>query len=720
MLSQPSVGVSAGPFDPDTERLVEFELQTYRDEFALSISHYMARAGSAASIMLLGLWLLAPADIQILIYAVLMLLLALGAGFYPIFQRRGRTTAGLIFMYGSFLTTLTLSPLLIPSLMPANGIADVIAMMAALVLLGEPGSRWLVGALAFAYLLDVFIVSILEWSLFPPLEHRAEIWLTSSITLIVMLTAIMSIRLIVLGLGQQYRRAQRLNLELERQIRAGNGTQETLNYERNLLRTLIDTVPAYVYIKDTNSRFVDANLETALEMGAKNPDELIGKTDFDFFSAELAEKYFADEQTIVKTGQPILNMEERTFDHRTQQSTWLLTTKVPILNEQGEVTGLVGVGFDITDRRQAQEQMARERDLLRTLIDHIPDYIFIKDADGRFVNSNAAHNAVAQVKDADDLLGKNVFDVFPQPLAAQFVADDQHVLQTGQALVNVERISLDAKRQECTVLTTKVPLLDAEGKVTGLVGISRDITEHKRAEQQAVALAAERQRVALLREFIRDVSHDFRTPLSIIGTSAYLVRKTTDAAKLQQYSERIGEQISRLGLLMDNFVELANMEQEGAAVQFHPTDLNALVTTILEQSQPATVAKHQHVSYQAETDAELVLGDSLALTKAITNVVANAIHYTPEAGTITLRLYRQRESAVLEVADSGMGIAAEDLPHIFESFYRADSARSMESGGAGLGLTIAKTIVELMQGHIEVQSEVGRGSTFRIYLPLHG
>ena len=250
----------------------------------------------------------------------------------------------------------------------------------------------------------------------------------------------------------------------------------------------------------------------------------------------------------------------------------------------------------------------------------------------------------------------------------------------------------------------------------GVAELLSTAIERKRAEQQAVTLEAERQRVALLREFIRDVSHDFRTPLSIIGTSAYLVRKTTDATKLQQYSERIEEQISRLGTLMDNFVELVNMEQEGTAVQFQPTDLNALVMTILERSQPATVSKHQHVSYQAETDATLVLGDPLALTKAITNVVANAIHYTPEAGTITIHLYRQRESAVLEVADSGMGIAAEDLPHIFDSIYRADSARSMELGGAGVGLTIAKTIVELMQGHIEVQSELGHGSVFRLYL----
>ena len=107
------------------------------------------------------------------------------------------------------------------------------------------------------------------------------------------------------GQEQQFRRAQRLNLELERQIQAGNDTQTTLNYERNLLRTLIDTVPANVYIKDAQSRFVDANLETVRHARcAKTPDDLIGKTDFDFFTADFAEQYFADEQAIIQTGQP--------------------------------------------------------------------------------------------------------------------------------------------------------------------------------------------------------------------------------------------------------------------------------------------------------------------------------------------------------------------------------------------------------------------------------
>ena len=364
--------------------------------------------------------------------------------------------------------------------------------------------------------------------------------------------------------------------------------------------------------------------------GEKSPNDLIGKTDFDFFSADLAGKYLADEQAILQSGQPLRNIEEWNFDQRTQQKSWFLTTKVPILDEHGQVTGLVGVGFDITERKLTQEQIAQERDLLRTLIDHLPDYIFIKDAAGRFVNSNAAHNRVAQVKDAAALLGKSAFEVFPRHLAAQFEKDDQRVVQSGQALINVERTSVDAEGRERTVLTTKVPLRDAAGTVTGLVGISRDITERKQAEKQAFVLAAEQQRVKLLRDFITDVSHDFRTPLTLIGTSAYLIGKTTDPEKLERHSQRIEEQMNRLRLLLDNFVQLADLEQQASLLQFQSMDLNEVIQTIVKQIQGEVAEKHQHLDYHCETPAALVMGDRAAFIQAITPVVSNALHYTPD------------------------------------------------------------------------------------------
>ena len=447
-------------FDEDLEKVIEQEVEARRVEVAFGISRYIGPVCLVIAIALVGVWLSAQTYVQILIYALLIGMIALGAGMYPFFQRRDQTRLGILVINILSIFSLLLTPLLIHSLMPVIAVSDVIVVIILYLLLGDRDSRWLVAAVALVFGIDVILVSISGWSLFPPLPSSTELWITGIVSLIGFLIAILIIRLIVLGLERQYRRTRMLNFELQRQIQAVNETKETLNRERNLLRLLIDAVPANVYIKDKDSRFVDANVETALQMGATTPNDLIGKTDFDFFSPEFAGKYFADEQALFRSGLPLRNAEEASFDQRTQRESRFLTTKVPIVDEQGAVTGLVGVGLDITDQTRAREQIAQERDLLRTLIDHLPDYIFVKDVEGRFVNSNAAHNRIAHVRDASELLGKTVFEVFPQSLATQFDQDDQQTLQTGQALVNVERKSIGAQGEERIVLTTEIPLRD--------------------------------------------------------------------------------------------------------------------------------------------------------------------------------------------------------------------------------------------------------------------
>jgi PAS domain S-box-containing protein len=133
---------------------------------------------------------------------------------------------------------------------------------------------------------------------------------------------------------------------------------EQLIEEGQVLRNLIDYLPDGIYIKDTESRFIVANTTVAQLMGVATPDELLGKTDFDYFPHDLAARYFEDEQRVIRTGLPLINQEERTFDFRTGEDGWLLTSKVPWRNDQGQVAGIVGIGRDITALKQAQEALA--------------------------------------------------------------------------------------------------------------------------------------------------------------------------------------------------------------------------------------------------------------------------------------------------------------------------------------------------------------------------
>lgn len=141
-------------------------------------------------------------------------------------------------------------------------------------------------------------------------------------------------------------------------------TAKALAEERRLLRALIDNMPDLIYVKDMESRFVIGNLAVARLMGAETPDELIGKTDFDFYPQELAAKYYADEQEIIRSGQPLINREEPLADQVSGRKGWLSTTKAPLRDDQGKIIGLVGIGRDITDRKRAEEEIRRQSDLL--------------------------------------------------------------------------------------------------------------------------------------------------------------------------------------------------------------------------------------------------------------------------------------------------------------------------------------------------------------------
>jgi PAS domain S-box-containing protein len=419
----------------------------------------------------------------------------------------------------------------------------------------------------------------------------------------------------------------------------------------------------------------------------------------------------------LRTGQPQSNVVLG-FDHPTGERRWLSVSSRPLFrNGSSKPYAVVATLSDITERKAAVEQIERERDLLRTLIDSIPDYIFIKDAETRFINSNAAHNRTTHVERTEDLIGQTAFDVFPAHLAAQFHADDMTVIQTGQPLVNVERTSIDTEGRTRQMLTTKVPLRDKDGKVIGLVGISRDITECELVERQKLELSNERERVQLLHRFIGDLSHDFRTPLSIIGTSTHLAGKATSPDMRLKHLQRIEEQTLHIRHLLDDLLEMAALERED--VMFHFEEVNLIHAVQDEMQSVSTLVAERRQTMILCTDLReaCVIADERHIRRAIANLLENAVHYTPEGGRITITVEGRGKEHAVHITDNGIGIAEADQPHVFEHFYRADQARSVDTGGSGLGLPITRKIVEGHKGRIHMQSEHGKGSTFTIVLP---
>lgn len=250
-----------------------------------------------------------------------------------------------------------------------------------------------------------------------------------------------------------------------------------------ILRVLMDTIPDRIYFKDLQSRIVRNNIAHARSLGVNSPEECIGRTDFDFFSREHAEKALADEQEILRTGQPIIATIERLTMLDGSQG-WASTTKMPWHDAGGKLIGTFGVTRDITATKEAEERLTEERNLLRTIIDNLPSRLYLKDLHSRYVLNNRAHLELLGAADQAAVTGRTTVDFFPGRRGEQALADDRIVLQESGQIQNQEKSDFGKDGTVRWSLVTKVPLHDRHGHLVGLVGISHDITRRKLAEEE--------------------------------------------------------------------------------------------------------------------------------------------------------------------------------------------------------------------------------------------
>jgi len=240
----------------------------------------------------------------------------------------------------------------------------------------------------------------------------------------------------------------------------------------------------------------------------------------------------------------------------------------------------------------------------------------------------------------------------------------------------------------------------------GCVVVARDVTESERLHQ-------------MRKDFVANVSHELRTPLAAIRGYAETLADgaAEDAATALRFSGRILEQCRRLGDLLEDLLTLSRLEGTEPLRARGPVELRGLAQEAVEMVAAHAVAKSIAVEIEPGPPVT-VEGDAEELLRLLANLLDNAIKYNRPGGDVRLRTAEAGGEARIEVTDSGIGIAASHLPRIFERFYRVDKGRAREEGGTGLGLAIVKHVAQAHQGRIEVESEPGRGSTFRVLLPL--
>lgn len=522
----------------------------------------------------------------------------------------------------------------------------------------------------------------------------------------------------------------RVNEELRTDITERKKVEKTLRESEQKFKDLIETTTDWVWEVDKNGvyTYVSPKVEDLL---GHEISEILGKTPFDFMPVEEAEKIgkFFKEKVINKESFYRLENVNR---HKDGHLVVLETNGIPIFDEKGQLKGYRGIDRDITEQKRAEEGLVKERNLLRTVIDNLPDYIYIKDTSGRYIVSNIAHARFLGVTTPTEVVGKTALELFPREMAEQYAADDQKIIQTGKPLLDREERSIDQTGNKVWNLTTKVPLRDSSGKIVGLVGIARDITERKHAEevlkrdkdtferlvnertQELLKTQAELDRAKRLSDLgtlAVTVAHELRNPLGVIKIASYNIRKKRENSLLDKHLDNIEKKVSESNQIINNLLSYSHIKipsYEKTQIYDILNECIAFMKGRFHKQNVSIVKKFK------STEKKPIEADPLQIREVFNNILTNAYQsISNKKGKIEISARDDGKGSIeISFKDNGIGIGEKDLERIFEPFF------TRKSKGTGLGLTICNELVNLHGGKIDIESKKGKGTSVTVSLPI--
>ncbi|MBZ0286951.1 MAG: PAS domain S-box protein, partial [Anaerolineae bacterium] len=377
-------------------------------------------------------------------------------------------------------------------------------------------------------------------------------------------------------------------------------------------------------------------------------------------------------------------------------------------------------------RRQTHAALREREALLRLVVDSAGDAIIVIDEQGSIELFNPAAEALFGYTLAE-AIGQSVLMLAPDAKRAEYEQRLRSYVAVAADSFIGTATELTGRHKDGSTVPIDVTISETwVGHRRVFTFIVRDIRERKRADAEKlsnelarVELDKERQMIELKERFISMITHEFRTPLSVIFSSCEILTRYFSRLPLEKQLERIRhiQDMTQYMVNLLNDVMLVSKGQSGKLpFNPHPLDVEPLCMDILEHAQLSDSLYHRF-AIEASGDLRLPAADEKLLHSAVTNLVSNAMKYTPAGGSITVRLIGQDDAVLIEVSDDGMGIPAEDHDHIFEAFHRAANVQSID--GTGLGLGIVKNAIDAHGGTVTFCSVVNLGTTFTIHLPRH-
>ena len=487
-------------------------------------------------------------------------------------------------------------------------------------------------------------------------------------------------------------------------------SQEDLARERNVLRALIDNLPDSIYIKDANARILMANQEYVESTIIATIEDVIGKNAIDLFP-EMGQQFYQDDVEVLN-GKRIIGKHEPIVSEGEVVGT-LETTKIPLYNEHGHVVGLVGVGRDITQQLAMEQGLRDNEEKFTQLITHIPEAFWIYDVQAnQIIYASDSYETTFGVSLADRQRNVNLFLAQVHPEDRKLVIESLTRQSQGKSAEYEARF---LKEEQYRWVSIRIyPILNDTDVPYRMAGIASDITERKQAEQDKLEMMAQRERITILSQFVRDATHEFKTPLSVINTRLYVMEKSDDPDVRATNLQLIRDQVEGISGLIESLVLMSRLDSR-ASLTFNAVDINAIMRQVSASILSDYSERANDITVTLDDELPPVLGQLTYISTAVKNLVDNAVRYSEVGQPITIRTYHKESRVIIEVKDKGIGITKAESSEIFKRFYRRDVAHSTR--GFGLGLPIAQRIAQRHGGQVTFESVEGAGSTFYIHLP---
>ena len=497
-------------------------------------------------------------------------------------------------------------------------------------------------------------------------------------------------------------------------------SEKTIFEAHKMLRTLIDNLPALIYIKDVECRKVIANVADVKNIGYKREEDIIGKTDIELLPGEIGHRGYMDDQEVINSGNAIFNKVEDFVDSKGKIN-WISTSKIPLRNNEGEITGLVGIGHDITERKILEMNLSTATEIAKLGYWEYDvksgDFIF-DDHYYRLIHGSSAEKQGGNTMNAEEFARRLVHpDDSKMVVASLNEAINSPIPEyLGQTEARVFRDNGDVTN----VMVQFKAVKDRTGQTIKIVGINQDITEQKRFEQELMRAKEKAEESDRLKSaFLANMSHEIRTPMNgILGFTELLKAPELTGEKQQRFINIIEKSGARMLNIINDIISISRIESGEVQLSITHVNIDELAKDIVDFFKPEAEKKVLALSYKnifpenqtsTKTDKEKVYA-------VLANLVKNAIKFT-ETGSIEIGAEKKGKFIEFFVKDTGSGIPQEQQEIIFERFRQGSESTNRNYEGAGLGLAISKAYVKLLGGEIWIERNIDQGAIFYFTIP---